>query len=204
MTANDHFKSQYHRYLRWAAALAMILTLLLFFVSPPYEANPYRSREQEFIWVLPPPPDVEIEPPREIAPPPSAVEPAPDLEVAEDPLIADSLIPFDNTVFVPRPEYDPAERTDFVPSSTNPVLLYQAAPHYPEIARLARIEGTVVVNVLVGTDGNVIAAVIQNGAHSVLNKAALIAARKCKFEPGLQRSRAVKTWVQIPYRFRLH
>jgi len=204
MTANDLFKSQYQKYLRWAAALTMILTLLLFFLSPPYEANPYRSRVPVIIELLPPPPELEIEPPQEIAPPPSVVEPAPDLEVAEDPEIAETLIPWGESITVPRHEDDPGTGTVFVPSSTKPVLIYQAAPHYPEIARLARIEGTVIVNALVGPDGNVMATVIHSGAHSVLNKAALIAARKCKFEPGRQRSRAVKVWVQIPYRFRLH
>ena len=61
-----------------------------------------------------------------------------------------------------------------------------------------------VVKVLVGPDGSVMQVAILQGVHPMLNKAALDAARKCRFNPGKQRNIPVKAWMAIPYRFRLH
>jgi protein TonB len=78
-----------------------------------------------------------------------------------------------------------------------------ARADYPEIARRAGLEGTVIVNVLVGPDGRVKQVEIAQGAHRVLDQAAAAAAWKCRFTPARQRELAVKAWLAIPYNFRL-
>ena len=102
-----------------------------------------------------------------------------------------------------QPVFPEPSGEGFVSSSRKPRLVYQAKPHYPEVARLAQVEGTVIVKVLVGVDGTVEQAAIVQGVHPLLNNAALKAARQCVFVPGQQRQIKVRTWVAVPYNFRL-
>ncbi|MBD3161289.1 MAG: TonB family protein [Candidatus Eisenbacteria bacterium] len=104
----------------------------------------------------------------------------------------------------------PAPREDelpgpgqFVAFESAPVLINIPAPIYPELARQAEVEGTVVIRALVGTDGTVLDAVIADGIP-MLNDAALAAVRKAHFKPALQQHRPVAVWVSIPIRFRLN
>lgn len=206
MSANDQFKAQYNKYLRWAALVAFVLTLIGFLVSPNYVPNPYKLRQDEFevvdiedqeIIELPPPP-------QEAPPPPKVIEAAPDDEVTEDVEIADTLMDLDSAISSSMPSYDLGGDAGFVASSENPKIINWAKPKYPEIARKAMMEGTVIVKVLVGPDGSVLDAQILQGANPLLNRAALDAARKCKFLPGKQRNIPVKAWMALPFNFRLN
>ncbi|MBK7701610.1 MAG: energy transducer TonB [bacterium] len=84
----------------------------------------------------------------------------------------------------------------FLPSSS--------ARTTPEMARASQLEGTVVVKVQVGPDGSVLQAVVLTPVHPLLDKEAVKAAKRCKFQPGRQRGIAVKAWMAIPFAFRLH
>jgi protein TonB len=75
---------------------------------------------------------------------------------------------------------------------------------YPEIARLAGMQGTVMVKVEVDVDGTVRRASILKGVHPLLDRPALAAARRLVFEPGTQRGMPVSCWVAVPFRFYLH
>jgi protein TonB len=92
----------------------------------------------------------------------------------------------------------------FVVSERKPILLSQPRPDYPEFARMAGLEGTVLIKVFVGIEGAVLDAQLLQSVHPVLDNAALNAARRCRFEPGRQRTIPVATWVAVPYRFRIH
>ena len=48
ISANDQFKAQYNKYLRWSALAAILLTLIAWMVSPTYTPNPYKLRQEEF------------------------------------------------------------------------------------------------------------------------------------------------------------
>ncbi|PIE75764.1 hypothetical protein CSA17_05785 [bacterium DOLJORAL78_65_58] len=87
---------------------------------------------------------------------------------------------------------------------TEEVEIHWQKPVYPEIARKAQMEGTVLVKVLVGPDGSVKNAQIIQGVNPILDKAALAAALKCKFIPGKQRNIPVKAQMALPFSFRLH
>jgi len=206
MSANDLFKQQYNKYLRWATLSAILLTLIGFLVSPKYVPNPYKLRQEEFEVVdiddqevidIPPPP-------KEAPPPPKVIEAAPDDEVDDDVEIADTLMDLDAAITSSMPSYNLNEGTGFVASSENPKIIQWAKPDYPEIARRAQIEGTVIVKVLVGPDGSVKDAQVLQGINPMLNKSAIAAARKCKFMPGKQRNIPVKAWMALPFAFRLH
>lgn len=201
LSANEAFKSQYQRTVRWSALAAMLLTALFVWVSPQYTPTPYQLRTEVFqiqnvevIYEIPDPPKVAAAP---------IVQPEIVAAAEEDPDAVDYFdMPDFDTMYRPKPTY-PTGDTDFVSSSSKPQLVFQAKPHYPEVARLAQVEGTVVVKVLVDVDGTVQAAELINSVHPLLNKEALKAARKCIFIPGQQREMKVPTWVAVPYSFRL-
>ena len=86
-----------------------------------------------------------------------------------------------------------------------PVLVRCAPTRYPELARLAGVEGTVPVFMLVGRNGRVERVMIApGGSVLLLDEAALEAARTCVFTPALTNGRPVKVWVRQSYRFSLH
>lgn len=205
ISANDEFKAQYNKYLRWSALVAILLVLIGAMISPTYIPNPYKLRQEEFEVV-----DVDDQeiidippPPVEAPPPPKVIEAAPDDEVDDDVEIADTLMDLDMAISSSMPSFDMGDE-GFVASSTNPMITHFAKPKYPEMARRAQIEGTVIVKVLVGPDGNVKDAQVLQGVNPLLNRAALEAARKCKFIPGKQRNIPVKAWMALPFNFRLN
>ncbi len=73
-------------------------------------------------------------------------------------------------------------------------------PEYPEMAKRAGIEGTVMLKVLVNTKGDVDSVEVQSGP-SIFHKPAETAARKTRFQPARQNDRAVPCWVIMPFRF---
>lgn len=203
LSANDRFKQNYPRYLRWALLVALLLTALGVWLMPRYEPAPYKPRAEEMILIdIPEPPVV----PEKIKPQDAPVIP-PVVEAApnDDPEALETL-PENRLIDIPigPPILEvPAGEYDFVASGANPRLEVQPKADYPEIARRAGLEGTVVVNVLVGEDGRVAAAQVTHGVHPLLDRAALAAAKRCRFEPARQRQMKVKAWVAVPYRFRL-
>jgi len=201
MSANDEFKSQYQTSLRWAGLTAVLMTALMVWFSPRYTPAPYQlpAEAMEIVEIEP---IIHIEEPPVVKAPPVLM---PEIEAApnEDPeAVATIEVPFWTPSYSP-PVID-VGGSDFVASSSKPQLVSQPKPHYPEVARLARVEGTVIVKVLVDVDGSVRKAEIVRGVHTLLNNAALKAARQCVFVPGRQRELKVATWVAVPYNFRLH
>jgi len=86
-----------------------------------------------------------------------------------------------------------------------PTLMVKTAPIYPEEARKKGIQGEVQVQILVGADGIVKeATVISNKTGSKeLEKAALDAVYKWKFNPGKLEGKPVQVHVIIPIKFKL-
>lgn len=202
-SANDRFKQQYNRTLSWSGLVAALLTLVMAWLSPSYTPHPYRLPDDALhlkrVEIIYEP----IEPPAVAAPPviPPVIEETDDL----DPDAIDPIDIGDNwDILAPPPPVTVPSDDGFVASSAKPVLLTQAKPHYPEVARLAQVEGTVVVRVLVNVDGVVEAAEIVRSVHPLLDRAALKAARQCTFIAGQQREVKVPTWVAVPYNFRLN
>jgi protein TonB len=86
-----------------------------------------------------------------------------------------------------------------------PTVAVQVPPIYPEEARKKGIQGEVQVQILVGADGIVKeATVISNKTGSKeLEKAALDAVYKWKFNPGKLEGKPVQVHVIIPIKFKL-
>lgn len=206
ISANDAFKARYTIYLRWSALVAIILTLIGVMLSPTYVPNPYTLRQEEIEIVdLDDQEIIDIPPPPKAAPPPpKVIEAAPDDADIEDVDIADTLMDIDEAIGGTMGDYVLPGDEGFVASSEKPRFKTRVKADYPEMARRAQIEGTVVVKVLVGPDGRVKNAQILQSVNPLLDKAALNAAWKWTFHPGKQRNIPVKAWMAIPFNFRLH
>jgi len=100
-----------------------------------------------------------------------------------------------------RPERGP---TGCFPMEVKPKLLDVPAPYYPEQLKRSGIEGTVLVEALLDTVGAVLTVLIyRSSGHEPLDEAAVRAALDATFTPARQRDKPVRTWVTLPYRFRL-
>jgi periplasmic protein TonB len=95
----------------------------------------------------------------------------------------------------PPPEWRPVER--------DPALIKAILPHYPETARLAGIEGVVLVKLWVDTEGKVRQATVVRSTCEIFDEPALEAARQSVFRPAYMTGGAVSVWVTLPFKFRI-
>ncbi|MCK5520595.1 MAG: energy transducer TonB [Candidatus Marinimicrobia bacterium] len=104
---------------------------------------------------------------------------------------------------------DDGPRVKFIPYDEPPTPIGGSSAimrnvKYPDIAREAQIEGTVIVQAYVNEKGIVTDWVIMKGiANTGLDEAAVNAIKKTKFKPAKQRDRDVGVWIAIPIVFKL-
>lgn len=108
----------------------------------------------------------------------------------------DSLVVDAGDVGLPSPD-------EYVAFEKAPELVKMDPPVYPDIAREAGVEGTVLSRVLVGDDGFVKDMIIIQSVP-MLDEAAADAAWTAVFKPALQKDRPVAVWMVIPIEFSLH
>ncbi len=201
MTANAELKSKYNKYLEIGFLFAILLHAVAFAFWPEYVPSVYKLREER-IEVVDIPPEIEIPPPpEEIVRPEVAVEVEASDEASEEETIAPTFLDAEN--LPPAPPPPPPEPEMFFAFDTYPVVTQSAKPKYPEMARKAEVEGTVVVMVTIDETGNVIMAWIAESSAEVLNEKAIEAAYKFRFTPAKQRDVPVKATISIPFRFSL-
>lgn len=116
--------------------------------------------------------------------------------------------PAPKAVLVAAPSADdplPAPRCQFPATIItggilNGKAISKPAPAYPPIAKAARAQGTVVVEIVVGEDGNVVWASAVSG-HPLLQQAAVAAARQAKFSPTRLSGQPVQVSGTLTYNF---
>ena len=84
-----------------------------------------------------------------------------------------------------------------------PEAISKSTPEYPDIARQSNMEGTVVVQALVGKDGRVKDTKVVKSVP-VLDDAAVAAVKKWVFKPALSNNKPVAVWVAVPVKFSLN
>lgn len=118
---------------------------------------------------------------------------------------------------IPHPERSPEKRgTQRMPpvaslaqppgtgERTPPRLLGNAPPHYPQLALAQRWQGTVLLRVTIGRQGQVIdVRVARSSGHAILDGAAVTAVRRWRGEPAYQGGVAVSTVEYLPVQFEL-
>jgi protein TonB len=77
-------------------------------------------------------------------------------------------------------------------------------PSYPRTARRRGYEGTVLLEVLVGREGEVKdLRLFESSGHDVLDHAAMKAVMQWAFDPGMRGDEPVEMRVKVPVRFDL-
>ena len=84
-----------------------------------------------------------------------------------------------------------------------PVAIEKVPPDYPERARFKNVEGTVLVQALIGKDGRVRDTKVVRSIPE-LDDAAVAAVKRWRFKPARSKEGPVAVWVAIPVRFRLN
>jgi protein TonB len=82
------------------------------------------------------------------------------------------------------------------------LIVHKVPPKYPEDARNHRIQGTVLVDVIVGTNGKVTDTKLVFG-HPALAKVTVDAIRKWKFKPYLLNGNPIEVETQVTMNFSL-
>lgn len=230
LTGEEHpLRRELARWLSWASGITLVLALAAFatwyFWSRATPPAPVERRVHIVRYTdLGVPPSIarpavpQMAIAQAVAPPAIAIpEPVKDEEVAPTQTIAtqteihEALEPMtttdlglsggDSLVVEAAPESSPSP-DDFVAVDEEPVRLRIDDPVYPEVARSAGIEGTVLVRVLVGKDGTVKDVIVVEPIP-LLEEAAKRCARTAVFRPAISQGRPVEVWVMMPVKFKL-
>ncbi|HAE87791.1 TPA: energy transducer TonB [Candidatus Marinimicrobia bacterium] len=198
-----------------SSTLVVFLLILVFYFAPKFESNSTieSTGPQIQIEVMDIPPTQQIQ---QSAPPQRPTVPvmSEDEEIAED--ITMEELDFEDFELMDAPPPPPEEndeesgpRVRFIPYDEPPEPIGGANAIlrnivYPEIAREAQIEGTVIVQAFVNEKGVVTDCVIMKGIPNTgLDEAAIEAIKKTRFKPAKQRDRNVGVWIAIPVVFKL-
>ena len=102
-----------------------------------------------------------------------------------------------------QPPYDKIpDAEEFTPLQVLTEMIYEEVPDYPSWAEQAGIEGTVKIRTLILKDGRVDSAFVEMSSGSkVLDDAALKAAYKNRFKPGIRDGCPVAAWVTYEVSF---
>lgn len=164
---------------------------------------------------VPPPPQVER---REIVqrrltrrvpvPDPTPDEPEPIREPEPD--IQPEPLPPDVefVIGVPEPPPPSGPLLAGVGDVTNPVLIPETKiePEYPELARVARLEGNVILQAIVHADGSVgsVEVLRTNRPNMGFEDSAVDAVKQWRYKPATQNGRPVEVYFTVFVEFKLH
>ncbi|HKA19731.1 MAG TPA: energy transducer TonB [Blastocatellia bacterium] len=84
-----------------------------------------------------------------------------------------------------------------------PILLNNPQPRYTEEARKNKIQGTVLVRVLIGSDGTVKRVVVVRPLPDGLDEQAIQAAYQLRFKPAMKSGQPVSFWKPVAIEFNL-
>jgi protein TonB len=211
---NADLKLQYRQTIEVTLIASLLLHMAFFHLLPSFDKGASMAEAKAIeIKVEDIPQTEQI---RDMAPPPArpAVPiPTENEEVPDDATIESTDLSLDLTNLPPPPppsENDIEGQYVFVAYDEPPAVVggigaIQENLVYPQIARKAGIEATVVVGVLVDEKGNSVKTQILKGSGTTLGfeQAAQAALMAVKWKPAKQRDRTIKVWVSIPIRFKL-
>ena len=149
-----------------------------------------------------------IEPPRTApilvaspeAPPSPAAPVVPEQKPAPPPELPRAQAP----VAAPAPPAPPAPATSLTPPRSDAAYLNNPRPAYPLAARRRGDQGTVLLRVLVTSDGLAASVTLEKtSGHSSLDDAALTAVKTWRFVPARQGGQAVEAPYVVPIVFKV-
>jgi periplasmic protein TonB len=146
--------------------------------------------------------DREPAPPMDVAPGGLSVEGAQPSALGVGPNIGEALRNAAPTPPPPAPVHAPAKPVSIGGLIREPIKTRNVPPIYPQIAQSARIEGDVVIQAIIGTDGVVQDARVISG-RPLLNEAALDAVRQWRYRPTTLNNQPVAVIMTVTVTFRL-
>lgn len=162
----------------------------------------------------------EVEQTQQVKRPPPPPRPPVPVSVPDDTILEDEVLDIDAEIDLeaalelpdlppPPPQEEEGDEAEiFVVVEQMPELIGGLASlykviEYPDLALRAGIEGTVVVQFVIETNGVPTNPTIMKSGGSILDTAALEAIKKLKFIPGKQRGKPVRVRYAMPVRFKL-
>ncbi len=198
------------------ATIAIVLHVILFFIHFPDFSEAYQPKEKKKIYKVAqfkPLPPVKIKPKKiqekkvakvkVIVPDPTPEEPEPIREPEPEPEI---IIPDDVEIVFGVPDGPPAATGPAragMGGASKPVKTVHIQPEYPAIAKRAKFEGTVFLDLLVDDKGNVVEHKVIRGAPMGLTESAVEAVRQWKYSPAMMNGQPISVWLNVSVRFTL-
>jgi len=200
---------------KYSKVIRLSLVFALVFLSALLVAVP---RVPEKPKVIPPPAveiqNVEIPETQQYQRPPAPARPTVPVastreDIPEDLTIQETTFEEFAAVDAPPPPPKEVPRVRFIPYDEPPEIIggieaLRRNAKYPEIAKEAGVEGTVVIQAYISDKGIVEDVIIIKGLPNTgLDQAAIDAVKKTRFKPAKQRDRNVGVWYSIPITFTL-
>jgi len=182
--------------------VGIIFHAAAFAIWQDYVMEAPKMREHKVVEVIDVPPTVKIK----YTPPPVVARPtvpiiSDDASVSEESTIETTeLDPFAPPAPPPPPKQPEGA---FVAYDKAPKLIKMVKPLYPELDRNAGVEGIVILNIQIGTNGHVKNVKLLKGLSEGCNDAAITAVKQWIYEPAYQRDKAVEVWIGQPVTFKL-
>lgn len=200
MGAHKRFKEAYRRRFDLALALSIVLTFFVLGFSPALQPAPYQlpTPPPSLVRVLP---EIDFpDPPREHPRPVVPIEMLESEDVVEE--FPETTLDPNDLAPVPLPVLPPPAEA-FLVYDSMPLVLVRIAPEYPQLARSMGIEGVVLCELTIGTEGRVEEVAVLNSTAEMLNKYAVAALRQWVFQPAEQSGNPVRVTIVVPCRFSL-
>ena len=208
------------RKIKWVAfGIAVLLHVVILIVNfPKFAETKVPQKNKNVVTVRkyqPPPPQIERKQiikkklTRKIPipdPTPDEPEPIREPEPEEDP----EPLPPDVEYIIGIPEAPPPSGPLLagVGDVTNPILLPESKvePEYPELARVARLEGNVILQAIIHADGVVgnIEILRCNRPNMGFEDASIEAVSQWRYQPALQNGKPVEVYFTVFVEFKLH
>jgi protein TonB len=197
---------------QFGKALALSLTLLIFgmMVTPKIDVRKqvFKASQMELV-------DIPMEEREKIEPPETEVNIDVSFEISDelgteevDMKAYESVLSTVGDIYATNASSMNAAEDDkpvnFVAYDDPPVVIGTISPEYPDFARRAKQQGTVMLEVEVLKDGSVRDIRVKRSVPGGLDEAAIAAVRKVKFQPGRSSGQPVDCLVIIPVEFKLN
>jgi len=110
-----------------------------------------------------------------------------------------------NSVLIANPEEIIPDPSVFIPVDEMPQAIESIVPVYPEMARIAGVQGEVWGKAYIDKNGKVREVIIfkPSGANAGFEESAIAAARQTEWKPAISNGRPVGVWVSYKIEFRL-
>jgi len=86
---------------------------------------------------------------------------------------------------------------------SRPEIIDRVQPQYTEVARKARLQGTVIVEAIIDEQGRVQNVKVLKGLPMGLDKAAVEAVQKWRFKPAMFQGKPVKVYYSLTVNFQV-